>query len=62
MTYRHGRSYVRFPEKFVSTPESELVPASHLMDRMISEEKNKRHLRDHPAIVKSQNVFDSLDE
>ena len=62
VTYRYDHSYVRFPETLKTTPEKETAPASFIMDRIIiNEEKGKHHLHDHPAVTKSQNVLDSLD-
>ncbi|WP_021170149.1 hypothetical protein SOV_22660 [Sporomusa ovata DSM 2662] len=60
MTYRANGSYLRFQ----TNPKTsiKLNSASKAMDALITENKDKAHLRDEPAVKSNQNVYDSLSE
>ncbi|MDR3591344.1 MAG: hypothetical protein P4N41_16945 [Negativicutes bacterium] len=61
MTYRSGRSYVRFPESLRSVPEKNLVSASARLDQRIGSDKGNSRLVDQPGVTPTQNVYDTVE-
>jgi hypothetical protein len=61
MTYRSGRSYVRFPDSRRTVPERSLMSSSARMDQLIQADKRQTHLPDQPAVTETQNAFDAAE-